>query len=71
MWLAKMERIILLCLVSTYLTAVHAQVNMHGILVGLRFKQAQAHNFCLSFSQKFLFSPKWGPIGYKGNLDLI
>ncbi|KAL7384353.1 hypothetical protein ABVT39_000529 [Epinephelus coioides] len=34
-----MERIILLCLVFTCLSAVHAQ--------------------------KFLFSPKWGPIGYK------
>ncbi|KAF0026504.1 hypothetical protein F2P81_021241 [Scophthalmus maximus] len=34
-----MDRIILLCVVSTYLSAVH--------------------------TQKFLFSPKWGPIGYK------
>ncbi|XP_040913384.1 low choriolytic enzyme [Toxotes jaculatrix] len=34
-----MDRIILLCVVSTCLSAVHAQ--------------------------KFLFSPKWGPIGYK------
>ncbi|XP_008297365.1 low choriolytic enzyme [Stegastes partitus] len=34
-----MERIILLCMVSTCVSAVHAQ--------------------------KFLFSPKWGPIGYK------
>ncbi|XP_071323868.1 hatching enzyme 1.2 [Trachinotus anak] len=34
-----MDRIILLCMVSTCLPAVH--------------------------SQKFLFSPKWGPIGYK------
>ncbi|XP_040004643.1 low choriolytic enzyme isoform X2 [Xiphias gladius] len=36
---SKMDRIILLCMVSTCLSVVH--------------------------TQKFLFSPKWGPIGYK------
>lgn len=61
-----MEQIILLCMISTALSAVHAQVNMHCCTEILDQFMNRLSNISLCFLQSFLYSPQWGPIGYKG-----